>query len=219
MARARTGVVFDSVRGRLDQMVVVQTRSGLGVRRRPVFAKALTPAQREGNERLRQAAALWQDLTLEEVAAWRDYAGTLVRRNPVNGQTYAPAAYNAFTMLTTKFLQVQPEADPPRNPPKGGFLFESPNVQAKPVPGGVLWTALGPTGTDELAELMVQRLPNPKRLPGNQYVAAAFVPFVEEPLQFFLPLGPAGYSLACRFVRPSTGEQTGLGIFGTIVVE
>ncbi|MCW5936809.1 MAG: hypothetical protein KIT11_05835 [Fimbriimonadaceae bacterium] len=219
MARARPGVLFDSVRGRLDQVVVVQTRTGLGVRRRPVFRKVLTPAQQAGRDRLRVAAALWHELEPAEVDAWRDYAAQVRRRQSTTLVEYSPIAYNAFTMLTTKWLQLNGGGDPPRTPPMDDFIFEQPKLTVEAVEGGVRFTADSPTGPGEVAELMLQPLANVNRRPGNQYVAAAFTPFPPGQPTYDLPLPPGAYAFASRYARVATGEQAGLGVVGKVELQ
>lgn len=213
MARTSGSALVNEVRGKVGNVVFVKTRSGQGVRRRPQYRMSLSPAQFAATARLRQAAALWLDLSVEEGAAWEQYAETITRSNNVSGTQYSPCAYNAFSMLTTKFLQLNPEEDPPRLPPVGDFIFASPTLEVEGQVEGVLFTALWPCNPGEAMELYIQKLPTQHRKPGNQYVSAAVAPFHPGELEYFLPLEPGYYALAARPVCLATGE---MGLFGKL---
>ena len=90
---------------------------------------------------------------------------------------------------------------------------------ASAIEEGTRWTASAANEPDTVTELMVQKLPNPRRKPTKQYTAAAFVQFTAGALTYDLPLDPGTYSLAYRFIRLSTGQSTLRLLAGLITVD
>lgn len=218
MAKASVSAMLDQMAGRTEGHILVRGRTGLIVRKPPQFKKVLTPSQHETTVRLRAAASLWMELTYAEVQKWRDYSSSVTKVNSINGQEYHPTAYNAFTMLTTKFLQINPALDPPRTPPTRNTNFTTPLLSITPIEDGLRIISASALPENEYVEILTQKLPSPHRQPGNQYVTTAFISFLAPPLEFDLPLEPGWYALAYRSVCSTTGEQTPTGVLGVFTV-
>ncbi|HRI44379.1 MAG TPA: hypothetical protein PLL78_05900 [Fimbriimonadaceae bacterium] len=223
MAKVSASALFDQIAGRLDAVSVVRTRTGLAIRRAPKFRKVLTPAQHETTVRLKASAELWHDLTRAEVAQWQAYADSITLTSDTNGKRYHPIAYNAFTRLTTKWMQMHPDwpetEGPPRTPPLTHANLSSVALTVQPIPGGLRVGADYALPEGQVIELLYQRLPGPHRRPGNQYVTLAFVEFEPGSLWVDVPFPPGSYALAYRTAFRPTGEQSPLGILGAYRVE
>ncbi|MCW5940063.1 MAG: hypothetical protein KF884_09905 [Fimbriimonadaceae bacterium] len=219
MARARLGMALQDLAGRIgDDQVLVRTRAGLAVRRMPRYRYPVPPALRASGERLRTVSVVWSDLSLPEVEAWRAWAATQKRRDPVTAKVYSPSAKNAFVGLGVKVLQVDPGAAVPRVPPGADYAGDGVRLVAAAEPGGVLFSADRPTGPGSVMELLTQRLVNARRSPTDRYVSAGFVRFEPGALEAFLPLAPGVYALAYRSVLASTGQMRPLSKLGVVEV-
>jgi hypothetical protein len=212
MARAASSGILSRTSGRVGESVLVQTRSGLAVKRRPQYRQFPHPETAAARERLQLAADAWRSLSLAQVEAWRAYAKRLVKRNPVNGESYSPIAYNAFVGLATRFLQANPEGEVPLWPPASDWTGEDVtlSVEIDPVAGAAVFAASGPNSEGAVTEILVQRLPNPRRMPTKFYKSAAIHRFTFGSLEFPLPLEPGAYAFGYRFIHALDGQSTGL---------
>lgn len=201
-------MAFADLRGGMNSHVLVLTRSGLSVRRKPRYKYPVDPAVLEGSLRMQSASAIYSTFSASEAAAWRRYAATLARVDPVSGKQYTPAGRNAFIGLAVKFQQVNPEAEIPRMPPVGDFAGDVVTVSAAAVAGGIRFTADRANAVGVTTELMLQKLPNVRRMPGKVYKAVAFEAFEPGSLAVDVPMEPGVYACAFRFVEIATGRQT-----------
>ncbi len=144
MARARLGFALSDVRGAMDGQVVVKTRAGLAVRGMPKYKYPKTPEVMEGAERLRMATAVWKGMDLAQSMAWREYAETISKVEPVTLTRYSPTAKNAFIGLATKFLQINPDGEVPVWPPAADFLGD--DLVVKVLGPSVLGSSVGDSG-------------------------------------------------------------------------
>jgi hypothetical protein len=202
-----------------DDQVIVRTRAGLAVRRMPRYRFPVSAGLRAASERLAAVTEVWRGLNLAEVEAWRVWAATQPRRDPVTAEFYSPSAKNAFVGLGVKVLQVDPDAPVPKLPPSSEYAGDGVRVTAAATTGGVLFTADRPNGEGSVTELLVQRLANIRRSPTNRYTSAKFVRFVPEGLSVLLVLDPGTYAVACRSVRAATGQMRDLTPLGVVEVE
>lgn len=124
MARGAYSSVLSQARGRVGEQVYVRTRSGLAIKARPRYRQFPNPATAGARERMIRAKDAWLGLDVEQVRAWRAFARSIHRVNPVDGTEYSPIAYNAFIMLATRFLQANPDGEIPLLPPEGEFAGE-----------------------------------------------------------------------------------------------
>jgi hypothetical protein len=201
-------MAFADLRGGMNNHVLVLTRSGLSVRRKPRYKYPVDPAVREGSLRLEAAAAIYSTFSASEAAAWRRYAASLARLDPVTGKRYSPAGRNIFMGLAIKFQQVNPGAEVPRTPPVGDFMGDTVSVSASVEGGAIRFTASHANTPGVTTELMLQRLKNVRCMPGKVYKAAAFVAFAPGSLAFDVDVEPGVYAAAIRFVETATGRQT-----------
>jgi hypothetical protein len=211
-------MAFQDLRGQVGDKVVARTDHGLVVKRLPRYKRPVSPKLAASSARLKLASEIWVGLTLPQVEAWRDYAAGQRRRDDVTGEEYSPTAKNAFVSLAVKFLQVDPQGEVPLVPPAAPFLGDSVRLEVAASPGGARFDASGPNGADVTTELLAQPLANVRRLPGKRYVSEGFKRFTPGSLSVVVPLAPGAWALAARFVRPSTGQATGLRRLGVVEV-
>lgn len=218
-------MAFQDVRGRMNDQVVTRTRSGLITKHRPTYKYPKNAAVQAGNARLSAAMALWNDLTADEVAAWRRYADTLARRDPVTLEPYSLTAQKAYVGLAVKVLQISDFrfqiadcrlGEVPRMPPTSDLLGDNLTVSAEAIEGGVRFTPSSPNSEGVVTELMFQKLPNPRRAPVKFYKSLAFVAF-DGPTD--IDLEPGIYYFGYRFVNATTGQMTEMLGLGAVVVE
>lgn len=208
MAKARLGMAFADLRGGMNSHVLVLTRSGLSVRRKPRYSYPVDPAVREGTLRLEAASTIYSTFSASEAAAWRRYAASLARIDPITGKNYSPAGRNAFIGLAVKFQQVNPGAEVPRTPPVGEFMGDTVSMSASVEGGAIRFTASHANAPGVTTELMLQKLKNIRCMPGKVYKAAAFVSFAPGSLWADVPVEAGVYAAATRFVETATGRQT-----------
>jgi hypothetical protein len=219
MAKARLSMVFQDVRGAIGHRVIVKTRSGLAVRRKPKYRYPKSPNVVAGNERFRLAAQAWSLLSVEQISAWRDYADSIRKTDPVTLQHYSPSAKNAFMGLACKFLQINPSEDPPLWPPVADFVGDNLVVYAEPVPGeGVRFTASSENSSGVATELLFQKLKNIRWRPTQFYKSLGFHSFETSTDEVLVPLEPGVYAFGWRFVDTATGQATPLQLIGTVVL-
>jgi len=104
--KAAPSVLLDDLRGKAGGVAFTKGRSGLVVRPRTHPRDPETPAQTAIRTNLARAAQVYRALTPAELAAWRAYAQSVTRTNPVQGTPYHPCANTAFMALAAKFLQI-----------------------------------------------------------------------------------------------------------------
>lgn len=217
MAKAQVGFAFHEVAGELGNLLAVNSRSGLVLRQRPKYRRPTSPGQRAAAERLAQASKIWQTLTLPQVEAWRRYATGIVERSEF-GKAYHPAAFNAFIRLATKYLQLHGGDEVPRLPPLTPFPFDPTQVVTTALSGVIRFTANQANLPGITTELMVQLLPNIRRLPLKQYRGEGFKTFEAGTLTATVSLPEGAYATAIRFVELSTGRQTDVVPLGIVEV-
>ncbi len=217
MARAATGMAFERVVGRVGDLVVVQLKSGPAVRRRPSYRRGSSPAQKAVAGRMRQVSAAWNSMTPAQAAEWHRYAGTIELHDRITGKVYSPAGYNAFTGLSTRFLQVNPTGDVPLAPPTASFTGDSVVVTATAEAGQITFAASGANAPGVVTELMLQRLASPRRLPSGRYTSAAFAAYTPEHLTETVTVEPSAYACAVRFVLAATGQAGAVFPLGVVL--
>lgn len=204
-------------------------RSGLVLQKPKTFRRAISPAQAESMARMKQTGLAWNELSSASVAAWRAYAKGLVHHNDVTGERYAPAAFNVFSGLFCKLLQIDSAAPVPVHPPFGTFMGDNIIVECglmiaedstihNPQFEILQFTASAANQPGVLTEILYQRLPGPNRLPKPAYKSAGFASFHTGSLTFTQPVEPGPYACAYHFVEASTGRTTLTMPLGTVTV-
>lgn len=217
MARAATGMAFERVVGRVGDLVVVQLKSGPAVRRRPSYRRSSSPAQKAVAERMRQVSAAWNSMTPEQAGEWHRYARTIELHDRITGNTYSPAGYNAFTGLSTRFLQANPSGEVPLVPPSASFVGDLPAVTVAAEAGQITFTAARANAPGVVTELMLQRLASPRRQPSTRYTSAAFAAYTPEHLTETVTVEPSAYACAVRFVLAATGQAGAVFPLGVVL--
>src|SRR5437868_5092860 len=108
MAKAILGATLADARGAINNEIFERRRGAMVVRGRPTCGWKPTPAQAESNAQFRQVTGAWNSLTYAQVQAWKDYAKSLTRHDPMTAQPYHPMAQNVFIGLARKFVQINP---------------------------------------------------------------------------------------------------------------
>ncbi len=128
--KAALSVAFSDLRGKAGDVVAQGSPTGLVIRPRVVPRNPDTPAQRAVRNDLARATAAYRDMPPTRAEAWRAYARSRTKTDPVTGHTYSPSAVAVFTGLATKLLQVDPDAQLPFPPPTQDFLGDTITVKA-----------------------------------------------------------------------------------------
>lgn len=217
MARVKAAVV-GPISGRLGGVVFADTPWGMTMRELPDPSRKVSAAQTEVRMRLARASAAFRAMTLDQAAAWRAYAAALNGDLPQSSRAGGISAQQAFNALTTKLLQIDPEADIPLTPPSDPFGGDALTFTLAPAPGGVQVTADRPNAPGVVTELMLQRLPSVHcRTYLQRYRTARFTAF-DSGLSVVLPCGPGVWAVAARFVRASTGQTVATMEIGVVEV-
>lgn len=218
MAKATASAGFENIKGKYQGVVIANTRTGLVIRRRPIYRRHVSPAQYMAVNRLAMTARRWSQLTLDEALAWNDFAWRQVRTSPDSGQKYRRVGFNAFVALGTKFLQVNPGAPLPLLPPSSPYLGDRITLVARPVEGGIEFEASGPTEPDTVVELLAERLPNIRRAATGRLSSLGFVSFTPDNLRVTVPADPGAFVPGYQFVRQSTGQVAGYRVLDRLEV-
>ena len=223
MAKATWGVPGFGIRGRVGGLEFYPgPDGGTIVRAVPTVRAARTPGQLAGERRIRLVGAAWRDLSLPETEAWVRWADGDGRR-----------AYNLFSALGVKRLQMRPDEPVPRLPPTAEFLGDGvvitvsgplpqPPLQKEPFGEGAFLTfsASGPNSQGVVTELLTQPLARASRKPrAKEYTSRGFVSFTGGSLAVEVPCGVGAWACAFRFVRGDTGQETAFVPLGTVTVE
>lgn len=230
MAKVRTSAMLSDISGRLAADVVVNSPSGLVLRRQQVFRRPTSPGQAAAAQRMSRASKLWLELSEAQVDAWSRFASRITRTGRVSYEHFHPTGFNMFVALSVKLWQIDPEQSVPLTPPTEPFLGDDILVQAAPDPGAIIspfanyrlaevsspdeavaqiiFTASGPNLVNVTTELLLQRLAHPTRKPGVQFKSVGFHHFSEEAPSIAVEVEPGTYVPAYQFVNTQTGQVT-----------
>lgn len=211
-------MAFEDLRGKAGTVVLTKGRSGLVVKPRVKGRNPQSPAQQAIRKNLARASAAYRNLTSTQVAAWKAYAASQVKTNPVSGLSYAPAANSVFTGFAAKVLQVNPSATIPTTPPTSAFEGDSITVEATLGTGKIQFTASAANTSGVTTEILLQPLVSPNRTPSEKaYRTKGFTAFASDaPFEVTVPAG--SYAAAYRFVKIATGQQSPLVTLGTLTL-
>lgn len=210
--------MLDRISGRMSDGVAVKTRYGTVIRQKPVYRPTPSARQLATTQRLRQATAVWNELNITQAAAWDRYASRLTRRSQISGTTYSPSGFNAFIMLATKFLQANPDESIPTSPPTTIFNPDNLLISVSATSEGVLFTAEQLSDEGVVVELMLQRLVNQRRKPGEKYQGMDFVVFSSGEMSHLVDAEPGWYACATRQVEAATGRMQNWVPLGVVSV-
>ena len=219
MGRLQLSALVNDASGNCGPIIVARGRGGPVVRQRPVYKRHQSDDQLAQEARLKAVAAQWSLLSTAQAQAWDEYARGTRRRNTVSGGTYTSSGYNVYSALSLVLVRLDPGRALPTRPPQAGFAGDRPGFEVSAEPGALVFAATGPNAPGIVTELMVQRLPTPRRRPTRRYKSAAFTRFTPETLVQDLPAEPAAYACATRFIQASTGLTTLTQTYGIVLVE
>jgi hypothetical protein len=178
----------------------------------------VSDSPRAGIDRLREVSQIWSTFDADQAAAWADYAATITHHNPLNGQAYTPIGYNIFTALASKFRQISPTLPIPLTPPATPFISGYVQVSATVVAGKIRFTASSWNVSGQTTELLLQKLVNVRRRPGDAYKSYGFHVFSAGSPNADVSVLAGVYAVAIRIVEATTGRQTPWQRVGILVV-
>lgn len=230
MAKARTGVAFEQIVGCVDGGVAYGRNGGTMLRSRPTYRYRVTPPVAQGNDRLKQANAVWSGVGEITADAWDAYGRAHPRVDPVSGHRYASAGKNVFVGLSCKLLQLDATASLPHLPPMRPFIADDVVVElgvsigederrVSVVEGAILFEASGPNSPGVVTELLIQPLKSVRSKPQTFYKSHGFVAFEEGNLGAEVALPAGVYACATQFVERSSGRTVGWARLGKVTVE
>lgn len=230
MAKLRPSAMLSDFSGRLAGDIVVNSPSGLVLRRQQVFRRPTSPGQAAAAKRMSQASKLWLQLSEAQVEAWDRFAHRITRTGRVSNEHYHPTGFNMFVALSVKLWQIDPEQAVPLTPPTSAFLGDDILVSAAPDPGvlvspfanyqlvessgttdedtHIIFAASGPNLENVTTELFLQRLAHPNRKPGVQFKSVGFHTFTPDAPSIAVAVEPGTYVPAYQFVNTETGQIT-----------
>lgn len=218
MAKARTGALAGAVSGRVGNVVFADTPHGTVIRELPEQSRKISEAQAWVRMRLGRASAAFRAMTIEQAAAWRTYAEGLNAGMPESRTRGGISAQQAFNALTTKLLQIDPQAEIPLLPPSEPFGGDALVFALAPAPGGVEVSVDRANAPGVVTELLLQRLPSVHcRTYMQRYRTAGFFGFGSG-LSTVLPCAAGVWAVAARFVRAGTGQAGPVMELGVVVV-
>lgn len=203
-------MAFEDLRGKDGQVVIRKGRNSLILTPWVMPSNPRTTAQRTVRGYLTRASKTYESLTTTQATAWKNYANSITKTDPVSGKSYHPTAVSVFVEYATKFLQLNPSGTIPLMPPTSDFLGDSITLLVESEsPGVLLFTASGANVAGVTTELLVQRIANANRTPSNgQYRHAAWKAFTSGSLTQQVSVSAGYYAAGYRFVKNSTGEAT-----------
>ncbi len=216
MGKIAPSAMLATMSGSAGDRVVARTRGGLASRSKPKYKYPKIAAVQEGNARLKAANAAWNAMSVAQAEAWNRYAATLAPKTGFDGTRYATTGKNELVALATKFMQANPERPVPLDPPRGTYVGPNAVVAVQAGSSSLVFAASSPVGTGTVVELLVQRLPSPKRSPVRFYKSAAFASFGVGHLSVAIPVQAGWYAAAYRFVEKATGRSTMLMPLGKV---
>lgn len=208
--KAKLSMAFEDLRGKDGNVVIRGSRTSL------VLTPLKTPnnpdsaSQRAVRTYFRTAAKTYAALSSSQVTAWKDFANTITRTDPVSGQSYHPLAINVFIELTTKFLQLTPTGSIPLTPPTSSFIGDSITLSVTNPSTGILrFTASAGNTVGVTTEILLQKLANGNRTPSSgQYRHSAFKFFTSLSLTQDVTVPAGYYASGYRFIKNATGQAT-----------
>lgn len=211
MALLKLGAFADSLSGKSGNTVFRKTKSGTVVSDHVIPDNPNTLAQQGVRNNFSRATTNFSNLTDAQVAAWNEYAGHFTHRTK-GGKLRAKQGINVYAGLVSKMLQVNSGATLPTAPPDSAFTGDSITITAESEsPGIVTFTAGAANAAGITTELLLQPLRNSHRHPQlNAYRTKAFFTFTGGTLTKNVTVPAGYYAAAYRFVKTSTGQETGL---------
>ena len=207
MAKVQLNGLIEQMEGRLGDLRIRKTKHGTVVREKPRYKRFSSDRQQEAQLRFTLVTEAWAALTRSEYSAWVAYA----EGKPQSG-------YNLFLTLGLKIVQISALAPIPTLPPTETFTSDSVQMTLSVSPGELTLHASHANAPGVVTELLLQRLPNPRRAVTGNYVSMAFVAFAPGALAHSLPVEPGWWVVAYRFVDAATGQMGQLTRFEAVEV-
>jgi hypothetical protein len=205
--------------GKVGNTGFADTPYGTVMRSLPTINNPRSARQTAQRNRMTQAIAAYQTLTLSEAEAWRAFALSGMNRDPDTGKQRGKTAYSAFTGLTCRFLHVNPDGSIPRLPPSFPYAGDPVALTVSTASNEIIITASHANTAPTHTELLLQSLKYPAQSPHKrEYLSMGFFAFTSENLSVALPAEPGWYAVASCFINADTGQYASRQFLGVIEV-
>lgn len=217
MALFKLGAFAEYLTGKAGNTVFARTKSGTVARDFVIPTNPNTDAQQFVRNNLTDSSTTWRTMSAIRVKAWNQYAKNIKRRSR-GGQLRSMNGINAFTALTTKFLQVNPNGVIPMDPPVAPFKGDPISLSATAGVGEIEFTSDGDNSNNVKTEILLQPLASANRKPQKgAYISHGFFSMdAGDPVSVPVPTGH--YAAAYRFVNTQTGQDTGMRFLPVLTV-
>ena len=220
MSKMRHSVISELYVGSAGSATFRSSTVGQQLTKRSYPKDAKTERQLESRGDFTDGSDGYALLTSAEKKLWAAWSKSRTRRDPVTNKSYSLAPRAAYIGLASKFAQINPGMALPTVPPLMPFRGDRIVVTAEEVDGAVLFSASDHNRVGAATELLAQRLSSIDRSPQeDDYLSYGFTTFPDASgNEQVIELGLGIWSLAYRFVCPSTGEEKGLRPLGTVML-
>ena len=219
MATLKLSGLIQGVSGKMGGVVFQDTPVGTTMRDLVIPANPKTAPQETLRSDFGTATKLYRTLTSTQLKTWVYYASLLPDVRRKSGKMGRKNAFNTFTGLSTKFLQITPGGTVPLTAPTVIFAGDTVAVTAATGTGSITFTASKANGESVKTELLLQRVADANRKPtADGYRSQQFAAFATGSLTARLEVAAGTYSPAYRFVNFRTGEEAGFKVLPTVTV-
>ena len=208
MATIRLAGFAEGISGKMGGVIFAETAEGTVMKNRITPANPRTPKQTNVRSDFKQATQLYDTLTVAQRMAWKQYAANLSAQSKRSGKTFTRKAFNVFTGLSAKYLQINPAGTAPLDPPTASFGGDTALITANATAGRITFTANQANAEGVKTELLLQPLASAGRTPiPGRYRTQSFVQFVTGTLSASVTVPAGYYAPAYRFVNFKTGQE------------
>ncbi len=220
MRRTQPSVLFQTLSGKAGSVVFVNPPdSATYIRPRTLPHDPRTPEQLAQRARMTRAREAYRQLSPEQFQAWHDYLHKVRRAQTPASPPTRLRVCDLFLALALKYLQMHPDAEPPRNPPADLFVGDAVSVRVEAVAGGIRFVADRPNQAGVWTELLVAQVRSWGACPNaHAFRHRGFVQFGEGGLEVVVSVSAGLYACGVRFVREATGQFTPLVRVGMVQV-
>lgn len=216
MAKFSQSALVGEVAGKVGGVVFQRGRNAQIIRLRVNPINPATATQQAARAALTAASRQYSAFNSMQLEAWRTFAESIQRTDPISGKQYNPSAISVYTELGTKFLQVTPGGTLPLNPPADAYVPPTIVVGTPtydPSADEVSVTAAAATPAGSTVEILWQKTSGLAELPrANKWKTLGFHTFVTGTLTHTftdvteITSGGAVW-FAYRYVKTATGEM------------
>ena len=214
MATIRLAGFAEGISGKMGGVIFAETAEGTVMKNRITPANPRTPKQTNVRSDFKQATQLYDTLTVAQRMAWKQYAANLSAQSKRSGKTFTPKAFNVFTGLSAKYLQINPAGTAPLDPPTASFGGDTALITANATAGRITFTANQANAEGVKTELLLQPLGSPATASrpsgrcGTSMATASSGPRLISPAGRRSPTPSAAISRQMRSPRAARGSTS-----------